>query len=511
MNQSAASLPPWIQALCQPRAYAHPVEKVEVLQTHISWVLLAGEYAYKIKKPVKLPFLDFSTLSLRQRDCENELALNQAFAPELYVGVVAIGEQAGGLCMDAVGPALEWAVKMRRFEQAQRLDHVCGRGELTPAHLSMLADFLHQRYDQAEPAPTPSDWGSASLVAHQALENFDTAALALPHAGAQRRLQALRVWTEQQISLQQRNLQTRQRKGCVRACHGDLHLANMVLLDGQVRLFDCIEFSQALRFIDVLSDLAFVYVDLLARGQAGLANWWLSEALQSFGDESALGLLRFYAVYRAMVRLKVAALRQAQTGAMQDEIETYLALAEWLVQSQPSRLVITHGLSGSGKTVASAAWLLAPVQERRMRLRSDVQRKRLFGLTALADSGSAPGQGLYHPQASERTYAHLAMLAQQALAAGWSVVVDAGFLRHADRQDFAQLAQAMHASFHILSPKASLETLHQRIERRRSAGEDASEATPEVLVRQLQQLEPLQDSERQYELAIGPPFPENRP
>jgi predicted kinase len=297
-------------------------------------------------------------------------------------------------------------------------------------------------------------------------------------------------------------MQARKLSGRVRECHGDLHLANLVLLDGQVRMFDCIEFNADLRWIDVASELAFTVMDLLQHQQPGLANWFLDSCLSRSGDYEAVPLLRFYAVYRAMVRAKVAAIRSgqdaAEMGADRVEALAYLALAERFAAPSVPRLVITHGLAGCGKSTASGQLLLGDVQGRSLRLRSDVERKRLFGLSALQRSGSPLDAGIYAADAHERTYAHLHALAQSLLRAGWSVLVDAAFLRRAERARFQALAQACGATFAICAPQASVAQLRARITARQSRGQDASEATLAVLEQQLGWLEPLDAPEQKF-------------
>lgn len=495
-------LPPLIQALLEPQRYPHAVAQVELVQTHISWVLLAGDFAYKIKKPLKLAFLDFSTLAQRQRCCLEELRLNRRFAPDLYLDVLPIFNTPQQPQWAGAGPAIEYAVKMRRFDDTARLDRVCARGELQAAHLSDLADTLHAFHAGAPSAPPASRFGAPAQVLAPALANFDSLG-GLASAGLAPRLARLRGWTEAQHRQLTPLLQARQQGGWVRECHGDLHLANLVLIDGRVRLFDCIEFNEALRWIDVASEIAFTYVDLLAHQQAGLANWFVNEILSRSGDYQAALLLRFYAVYRALVRAKVAALRAAQNQGEQpgDEREAlaYVALAERLMAPPPARLVITHGLSGCGKTVASSDWLQRDPAASLLRLRSDVERKRLFGLAPSGRSGSSMNAGIYAAKASQRTYAHLRDQAEMLLRAGWSVIVDAAFLKRAERDSFRDLARHVGVAFAILAPQATTAQLRQRIEARQALGRDASEATLDVLAQQLQAVEPLTADE-------GPPL-----
>ena len=490
-----AHLPPLIAALLDPQRYPAAVQRVELVQTHISWVLLAGDLAYKIKKPVRLPFLDFSTLAQRQRCCEDELRLNRRFAPDIYLDVVGIFNTPEDPQWAGQGPPIEYAVKMRRFDEAGRLDRVCARGELQPAHLSDLADTLVAFHQQAAVAPLASRFGSASEVIAPARDNFSDLLKLLPQMDMQARLRALQDWTEAQFTELAPLMQARKREGRVRECHGDLHLANMVLIDQRVRLFDCLEFNEDLRWIDVASDIAFTYVDLLAHQQPSLANWLVDEVLSRSGDYEAALVLRFYAVYRALVRAKVAAIRSLQAPDDGHEVFTYVALAERLAAPVPKRLVITHGLSGCGNTVASTARLQSDPQASTLRLRSDVERKRLFGLAPTERSNAATDAGIYQSTASAQTYARLRTLAALLLRAGGTVIVDAAFLKRADRDSFHTLAQEAGAAFEILAPQAAPAQLRERILARHALGRDASEATLEVLALQLRTIEPLQPDE----------------
>jgi hypothetical protein len=275
-------------------------------------------------------------------------------------------------------------------------------------------------------------------------------------------------------------------------------LGNLVVIGGRVTLFDCIEFSEALRWIDVASELAFTYIDLIDHCQPGLACWLLNEWLACSGDYDAVPVLRFYAVYRALVRAKVAAIRHQQDGPDDGQTDGYLALAERLIAPRSPRLIITHGVAGCGKTRTSREVLLADEAAATIRLRSDVERKRLFGLGAAANSGSPVGGGIYSGDASERTYQRLAELACSVLAAGWSVIVDAAFLERRRRESFRQLATAAGAAFFIVAPSATPGELAARVRARRAKGYDASEADVDVLARQLACVEALGDDERAH-------------
>jgi uncharacterized protein len=462
------TLPPSIQALLEPNRYPHPVEHVEVVETHISWVLLAGEFAYKFKKPITLPFVDYGSVARRRACCETELRLNRRYAAALYLDVV-----------DFDG---EPAVKMRRFDESCRLDHVCARGGLTPAHLSDLAHTIAVFHANAAVAPADARFGTPENVLAPALENFDELDKLLPAEAP--RLSRLRAWTHSEFARRRESFAQRKAAGRVRECHGDLHLANLVLLDGEVTPFDCIEFNDDLRWIDVASEIAFTWIDLIDHDRPGLACWLLNEWLVWNGDFSALAVLRYYAVYRAVVRAKVAALRGENNEAL-----GYLAMAERLAVPPRLTFTITCGLSGSGKTTASSARLLADETACTIRVRSDVERKRLFGLAPDADSGGA----IYSSDANVQTYARLAELARQGLADGWPVIVDAAFLRRAERQAFRAIAAADGIPFSIMACEAPDEELRRRLAARSG---DASEAGVAVLEQQMAWMEPLDEAER---------------
>jgi hypothetical protein len=509
------SLPPLITALLEPARYPHPVDRVQVTETHGAWVLLAGDFAYKIKKPVRFPFMDFGTLGARRHACETELRVNRRFqlhdrpATQLYLGVLPVlgtpqnprwGEAGGGQ------PAIEYAVQMRRFDEAARLDHVCRRGELTPEQVAGLARRMAAFQARAAVAGSAQPWGHATAAMRWPRDNFTTLRTLMRAPDDAALLRDLSDWTEQRFAAIEPLLSRRRQKERVREGHGDLHLANLVLIQdaegSEVLPFDAIEFNDELRWIDVASDLAFCWMDLLDHGQPGLANVLLSEWLDASGDVSAPSVWSFFASYRAGVRAKVAAIRATQLAGSPASDESliearrYLTLAHDIAHPPAPQLVITHGLSGSGKTWASGRWLQAEASGRAIRLRSDVERKRLHGVSPLAASGSGLNSGLYRPQAHEETYASLRARARMLLQDGWSVIVDAAFLREAERRAFAELAEAEGCPFHILACEAPADELRRRIGARQAAGRDASEATLAVLEQQFGWLEPLAPQER---------------
>ncbi|MDD5249097.1 MAG: AAA family ATPase [Rhodocyclaceae bacterium] len=499
------SQPPLIRALLDPAVSPLAARPIELMETHASWVLLAGDHAYKIKKPITLPFLDYGTLALRRAACEAELRLNRRFAPELYLDVVAITGTPAAPRLGGAGAAIEYAVKMVRFAEATRLDHLAARDELLPAHMSLLAAAIADVHERAAVAPAATRFGTPEQAAAPALENFVELAQLLPAAADRLRLAALEEWTKREAKHLKTTFAARKEHGRIRECHGDLHLGNLILRDGRVVAFDCIEFNEDFRWIDVASELAFTLVDLLDHGKPGLACWLLDEWLTASGDFDALRVLRFYGAYRALVRAKVTAIRASQEEAAaargdQAAARAYLDLAEQLCRPPTPTLTIAHGVSGSGKSCAAQALLLAEPRCATVRLRSDVERKRLFGLGAQDRSASPLDGGIYTPQAHAATYRRLEELAQLALHEGWSVIVDAAFLKRAERDAFRRLAANNDVPFAILACAAPVAELRRRVGARRG---DASEATLAVLERQLAGIEPLAADER--ECLVTPP------
>ncbi|MDD4965183.1 MAG: AAA family ATPase [Gallionella sp.] len=491
---------PLIHALLENTAcYDHAVESLSCIETHISWVILTGQYAYKIKKPVALGFLDFSTLALRQQDCMDELRLNQRLAADYYLDVVAITGTLDAPRVNGTGEALEYAVKMRQFSPDATLDKLTARGELSETHIDALAARIARFHlTQCDIAAADRPWGEIDAIAQPVAENFQTLTTQLTDTLEFPLLATLQQWCADELVRLTPLMRARKRDGWVRECHGDLHLANVAWAGDQPVIFDCLEFSPALRWIDVMSEVAFCYMDLLHRREAALAARFLNAWLAATGDYAGVALLRYYAVYRALVRAKVAVLRLAQSTdelvlrSAHSELSEYLQLAKQLTVFAAPQLWITHGLSGSGKTTVSQRLLQ---QHGLIRLRSDVERKRLAGLDADINSGSGIQTGLYSADFSQRTYQHLAELTEALLKSGWSVIVDAAFLERSQRDLFRALARRLGAAFQIFATQADPKVLYQRIKLRLEQGKDASEANASVLAHQLSSYQPLEADE----------------
>jgi hypothetical protein len=486
-----------VAALRNPACYPHPAGQIEVIETHISYVLLSGAYAYKIKKAVALGFLDFTTLARRRFFCEEELRLNRRLAPELYLAVVAITGSPDAPRFAANGEAIEYAVQMIRFPQEALLDRQLAAGRLSPNVIDQLADRLADFHERAERAPPDRRLGSPEAVWEPMAQNFAQLGEDLSGPAHRVRLAELEAWSRQCFSQLADLLATRLRDGWVRECHGDLHLGNIVATGAGLRIFDCIEFDPGLRWIDVLNEIAFLTMDLAERGRADYGHRLLNRYLEAMGDYRGLPLLAFYTVYRALVRAKVAAIRAGQENPAERPAELancdqYLDCAARATLSRNPRLLLMHGLAGSGKS-----WLAQQLLERlgALRIRSDVERKRLCGLPARARSESAVGDGIYDAAATTATYDRLVELAGQILAAGYPVLVDAANLKVWQRTAFRDLAAARRVPFVILACVAPEAVLQSRLATRQTAGSDASEADQAVLAYQMRTCEAITPDE----------------
>ncbi|MGE0069274.1 MAG: AAA family ATPase [Thiomonas sp.] len=481
-SQAADALIDGLQQVLQ----ASTGRPVRCVQTHISWVLLDGEHAWKIKKPVRLGFLDFSELALRRQACEDELRLNRRLAPALYLDVVPIHGSARAPRLGGDGEPIEYALRMKQFAAGALLSERLAAGTLDAQSIDRLAARLAAFHAAAPAAGGDTPHGDPAVI----LAATSQVLAGLEAQAGVRAVADLRDWCEAQGRRLRARFAARKRQGWVREGHGDLHLDNLVILGEEVTAFDCIEFDPGLRWIDVQSDIAFFIMDLAAHGRSDLAFRFLDRWLEGCGDYAGVAVLRYYAVYRALVRALVSGLRRAEGLAAAGP--DYVAAARRLAQATDARLLITHGLSGSGKSHLTQRLLEIAGA---IRLRSDVERKRLFGLHPL-DSSAPMAQGIYTPAATRRTYARLLESAAAVLDAGYPVIVDAAFLRARERAAFRRLADSKGVPFTILHCHAEPAVLRQRVRARSTRRDDASEADLAVLDRQLATGEPLGADER---------------
>lgn len=481
-----------IPSLLKPDAYPHSVNAIKLIETHISWVLLTGQFAYKIKKNVQFDFLDFSTLEKRRFYCEEEVRLNRRFAPELYLQVVPITVTTEQAYINGEGEIKEYAVQMRQFPANQLLSEMTNQGLLNNAIIDQLADLIANFHRRADVNKSLNRYGTEEEIHHWFLGNF----IDIPPCESGQFLDILKRlenWGERELLKNTLLIRQRKRQGFIRECHGDLHLGNVALFKNCVTPFDAIEFNPALRWIDVINDVAFLLMDLQQRELSRFAARFLNRYLSQTGDYHGLNLLRYYLVYRALVRTKVALLRWQQHKNPQDfcEAEKYANLAERFTRPEPPFLLITHGYSGSGKSTFSAK---LTEQLGIIHLRSDVERQRLFAKLKSAD--------IYSKEHTQKTYQKLADLADSIINAGFSVLIDATFLTSAQRTLFQQLAIKRQVEFLILDFQATQEELKRRIIQRQQRDNDPSEATIAVLQKQIQTTQSLTAAEQEKAILI---------
>ena len=484
------------EALSHPEAYPHATGNIEVVETHISWIFLTESFAYKVKKTLNLGFLDFSTLQKRHFYCNEELRLNRRLCPELYLSVVPVVHSANTFLVDAEGEIVDYAVKMVRFERTMELDRMLSQQLLNEKHIDTLSCMIAGFHTSLPAAPAESGFGHPDNLIKPILHNFTSMEPIATSEDEIDRLEVLKAWSIREHQRLYSLFLQRKSGGFIRQCHGDMHTGNMVLWKERIFIFDCIEFNENLSIIDVISDLAFLFMDLEHGGEYGLAWRLLNNYLTETGDYSALPLFRYYTVYRAMVRAKVTAIRYAQTNGQDqsrkilEEHRSYIQLALDYTRNIQPLLILTFGVSGSGKTSLSRD---IAQRVRCVHLRSDIERKRLAGLRPLERSEQKGA--LYTEDISEKTYHRLLDLAEICLNEGITVIVDATFLRRCNRKRFIELAKARRAPCRILRFSASEEVLAERVRRRYLIGNDASEADTAVLASQLETLETLADEE----------------
>lgn len=486
-----------IAALQNPALYPHPVDEFQVIETHISWVLLTGPYAYKIKKPVNFGFLDFTELADRQHFCEEELRLNQRLTDNLYLEVLPISGSAAAPQLNGDGPVIDYALKMRQFPQAQLLAEVQVRGELSEAHIDSLAAQIAHFHLNTPKVALDHPLCTPTAIVAPLRQNFEQIRPLLNDKADLQQLDALEAWAESSLERLWPELQARASQGFIRECHGDIHLGNAALLDGQAVLFDCIEFNEPFRLIDIALDAAFLTMDLEDRGLKCMARRFTSAWLEHSGDYASLKLFNLYKTHRALVRAKVSLFRlgqeqdAVQRAVILRQYRRYASLAESYSAIPSQFLAITHGVSAVGKSHVALRLVEALGA---IRLRSDVERKRLFGEQS-THSPDTLNSGIYSQDASTATYQHLHRLAEEVLHAGFPVVIDATYLMHAQRESAWQVAENTGAPFLILDCHAPDEVIASWLTQRQAASQDPSDATMAVVAAQQANREPLDDEE----------------
>ena len=473
-----------IDALSDSAAFGASGQSVEVRQTHISVVFLVGDEVYKIKKPVKLGFLDFSTLGTRLHYCEEEVRLNARLAPDVYLGVVPIIERAGRLQVAAAGEPIEWAVRMRRLPDEATLESRLEHGTVRSSQIAELARTIAGFHAAAERSARIATFGRLDVVTANARGNFEQSRGQIGQTISAAVFERLRERTDAALAEHAELIESRAARGVPCDTHGDLRIDHVYFLDdapsaANTRIIDCIEFNEAFRYADPIADVAFLIMDLKYVGEHTLAKTLTDAYFAAAHDDEGRRLLSFYVAYRAAVRGKVEGLKQAETEVSPDDREHarrkargywLLALGELEPPAQKPGLVLIGGLPGSGKST-----LAAELAERANfeLIRTDMVRKQLAGKDPGTSEPQAFGSGLYTAAWNERTYAEALRRAEALLFEGRRVIVDASFREDARRQAFIEATSRLKVPVVLLQCEADAEVIRQRLSARSGDASDA--------------------------------------
>ena len=503
-----AHLPPLIQAMLDPGFYPHPVrEPIQLVQTHISYILLTGDYAYKVKKPLDFGFLNFTTLERRRHFCQEELRLNQRGAPGLYLQVLPIVQSEERFRFDGGGEPVEYALQMRQFPQEQLFSNLFDRGELTPALLEELGRVVAAFHAQAETNDYIRSFGRPERVREAFDENYAQTQRYIGGPQTAEQYQETQAYTDRFFAERQELFYQRIEQDRIREGHGDLHLGNICWWEGKILLFDCIEFNEAFRFVDTMYDVSYGVMDLDARHRSDLGNAYLNTYLEETGDWEGLKILPIYLNRQAYVRAKVtsfllddpAASPAAKANAFHTAARYYRLAWEYTLPKQ-GQLFLMAGLSGAGKS--TVARHLAR-QRGAIHIRSDAVRKHLAGIP-LRQRG---GPEVYTPEMTDRTYRRLVQLGVELAQEGYSVILDAKFDRQALRGMAIEQAQQCGIPLRILYCHAPEPVLRERLQRRTlpssGPGEplnvaDIADATADLLAQQQAQWQDFSEGERRF-------------
>jgi hypothetical protein len=491
-----------IKKMRDPGFFPHDVcDPIRIVQTHISFVILTGPYAYKIKKPVNLGFLDFTTLEKRRHYCDEELRLNRIFTPELYLDVVRIYEKEGNFALHSLGNesnVVEYAVRMRQFEESNLLLNVFDRGELDAPMAERLGKRIAEIHNTAPEVPQNESYGSAKSMEESIQLNFDTI---LPLAGnvvPAKMLENLHAAMGSFIEKNHWLFDLRIKEERIRECHGDLHLRNICQYNGRIEVFDRIEFNNAFKNIDVMYDLAFLLMDIRYRGKSRIASRILNAYLESTGDYGGAILLPFYQSVRALIRgevnLLVSADEEVSAHAREEAKDSglrHLEHAFAFSRTNPGKIIATSGVSGSGKTTV-AKFLIDHVDA--IHIRSDVIRKHLAGIDLSTHSAE-----IYSEEHTNTTYAKLIEFGVLLAAHGFTVILDAKFDRRNFRQKLIEKANTFELPVTFVYCTASVDTLKNRLAQR---SDDISDATEALTDHQIAEFEPFEPEEKKYIVSI---------
>lgn len=484
-----------LKSLLKPEAYPEPTSKVELVQTHVSWIFLTDSHAYKIKKPVDFGFLNFTTIDRRRFYCNEEVKYNSRLCPSIYEGVVELRQTPAGVTFRGNGQIIDYAVKMKRLPAERMLDRLVTTSMVSAAEMREVAKVIADFHRSAATSPSVSEYGSLDRIFFNWNENFEQSVAFKSSTLPAAEREAIREWVSSFISQHADLFEKRKRDGFIRECDGDIHLENICLVDGSIHIFDCIEFSERFRCCDTASDVAFLLMDLDFHGRRDLAQEVLTAYREFSGDEELAGLIDFYKVYRAFVRGKIESFHALDTGIEQpgrasssQKAIKYFRLARGYIERSRLRttLFITCGLMGCGKsTLTEQLSFELGISS----FNSDSVRKSMAGLPPLTPAPAPFGEGIYSQELTQQTYAELLRLAEQEISRDRSVIIDACFMHKKQRHNFALLAERYGVRFVILHVSCTETINRRRLSTRLASGRTVSDGRVELLNAQRQAFE----------------------
>lgn len=489
-----------IQDMSKTDFYPHSIQgSIQVLQTHISYIFLTGEYAYKLKKPVDMGFLDFSTLEKRRYYCQQELALNRPIAPEIYLDVLPITQEEETLEIDGKGEIVDYVVKMRQFPQTALFSEMEKAGKLTESLLAQLGKRVAKFHQEAKTNDYIGEFGQPEKIERAIENNYKQTEKYVGSVQDQKQFLETKAFTDRFFQDYNALLKKRVNDHFIRECHGDLHLKNICYWRDKIQLFDRIEFNEPFRFVDVMYDVAFTIMDLEFRKRQELATVFLNNYLEQTGDWEGVQLLPLYLTRQAYVRGKVNSLMlddpniaEEEKQKAQEKAKQYYHLAWQYTQPQQGQLWMMSGLSGSGKTTVARE---IAKQKEAIHLRSDAVRKHLAGI----DPEAVGNEDIYRPEMTEKTYERLLEIGSLLASKGWNVILDAKYDRQLMREAVITEAKRHHLSLQIIYCTAPMEILLDRVAKRQG---DISDATPNLLAQQQANAEPFTETEEAYVTTI---------
>ncbi len=507
-----AQYPEIVQALLDANIYPDRTERVELVQTQMSFVFLTGEYVYKLKKPVNLGYLDYTTLEKRLFFCRRELELNQRLCPETYLAVVPIVKQGNKIALGGDGEIIDYAVKMRQLPRDKMLNELIAKDRLPDDAPIRVAQKLAAFHKKAETGDAINVFGSLKNIKYNTDEDFRQTQKYIGTTIAAEKFRRINDFTNRFIEDNAPLFQKRVTEGKIRDCHGDLHAAHICVTNG-ICIYDCIEFNERFRYGDVASEVAFLAMDLDHYGRADLSRSFVEAYVESSGDREILRLLNFYKCYRAYVRGKVESFKfddpyisEPERAKTRDIASSYFDLAGFYTRPRPA-LFITVGLVGTGKSVIanSIAKRLGTVV-----ISSDIVRKTLAGIPLTEHHFNEFNSGIYSREFSRKTYETLFARAGEYLSKGISVILDATFILAEGRRTAMKLAQEKKADFFVLECTLQEDLVKQRLKRRLERG-TVSDARWETYESQKKIFEPVVEvpANNHAIMETSKPVPEN--